>query len=861
MARNSQTPKELQFHIDERVAALRKSGVPEEEARRQVRLEFGGLDQVREQCDDVRRWRWAERLSADCRFSLRAMRRSPVLSATMIATVAICVGVNTAVYAVVDSLLIRPLPFPQADRLVIMTNLYPKAGVADQDATASGDYFDRRDAMPAIASHALYQFVNQPVDQGGAVTQMRGMMATAWLFEVLRVQPERGRLFTAGEMSAGNSGVAVLTHGFAREAFAAGDPLGQSIRINGVPHTVSGILPAGFRFLDPEVRFFVPMVLTGQERGRHGNRYRYIARLRDGATVEQARAQVNAINIRVLEDIPGIKKFIVDAGFYTRVEKLQAWITRKAGSSLLLLWAGAVLVMLVGAANLAGLALARAHTLLPELATRLSLGATRTDVVRRALADGIIPALFGGAIGAALGVWATQRFDHDLLPGASAITASPAVLACGLLGAVLAGTFIGLVSLWPARKVELVNGMRAASRGHTAQHGRLRGVFVVVQAALAFALLNGAGVLVSSIHELLRVEPGYRVDGVWTASTYLPPGSYAQAPQQRAAMDRVLETLRTAPGVERAGAGSHLPLSAGYDDSVIFAEGYTMKPGESVISPISMRVAPGYLESLDMQPLEGRLFDARDTAEAPLVIIVDERLARRFWPGQSPVGRQMFFPNVVPKDRLTVVGVVRSVRLENLAGTGNPNGIYYRPWAQSPTRAVSMVWRGGAASADSFRAAFARVAPGAALFEMRTMSERLEMTLSARRTARTIVVVFAGVAVLLTAIGVYGLLAFLVAQRRREIGIRLAVGSRPAQIFRQFLAHGLALIAAGVLTGLALSALMRPLIEHHLYGVRLLEPAVLALVAALIGVVSMLAIGLPSLRASRVDAIEALREN
>jgi predicted permease len=839
-----------------------KSGIPEEAARRQVRLEFGGLDQIREQCDDVRPWRWVERLLADCRFSLRAMRRSPVLSATMFATVALCVGVNAAVYTVVDSLLIRPLPFPRADRLVVMTNLYPKAGVVDQDATAPGDYFDRKDAMPAVESHALYQFVNQPVEHGGAITQVRGVMATSSLFEVLHVLPARGQFFTPSEMDPGKSGVVVLTDEFAREAFATGDPLGQTIRINGLLYSVSGVLPPTFRFLDPDVKYIVPLVLLPQNRRqRHSNSYRYLARLREGATVAQAQAQVNAINARVLDEMRELKQLVLDAGFQTQIEQLQPWITRNARSSLGLLWAGALLVMLVGVANFAGLAMARTHSQIPELATRISLGATRWDVVQRALTDGIIPALLGGVVGATVGILASQRFDHGPLPGASAIAASPVVIVYALLGAVLAGVFMGLLSLWPARSLELSAGMRTVSRGHTAQHTRLRGAFVVVQAALAFALLNGAGVLVTSIRELLRVDPGYRLDGVWTASTFLPPSNYSNDAELRSGIDRLLLSLRSMPGVELAGAGSNLPLSTGYNDNVILAEGYTIKPGESAISPISMQVTPGYLESLDIRAVEGRLFDERDTVGSQGVIIVDERLAKRFWRGQSPIGRQMFFPGSKPKDRLTVVGVVRSVRLENLAGTGNPNGVYYRPWAQSTSRQVSLIWRGNAASAAALRSAFARLAPGAALFEMRSMPDRLERTLTARRTALTIVLVFAGVAVLLTAIGVYGLLAFLVAQRRREIGIRLAIGSRPWQIFRQFLSHGLGLIAAGVLAGLALSAAMRPLVEHHLYGVRMLEPAVLALVVALIGIVSMMAIGLPSLRASRVDPIQTLREN
>lgn len=786
-----------------------------------------------------------------------------ILTLTIILTVAVCVAVNTAVFTVVDSLLIRPLPFPQADRLISMSNQYPKAGVFDQDASAGGDYGDREGTMPAIAEHALYQFVSFPVDRGGEVVQLRGMMATPSLFGLLRVQPSQGRFFVESEAEPGKDPVVILTDGLAREMFGGGEAaMGKDLRVGGVPNHVIGVLPAGFRFIARDVRFFVPLTLSPEvKRGRHGNNYRYIARLADGATVAQARAQVNALNARVLDQMPEIKQLVLDAGFYTHVEALQSWLMRRARESLRLLWLGAFLVLVVGAANLAGLSLARAHAHLPELATRVALGATRVDIIRRSLIDGLVPALLGGLIGIAGGMFALQFVNDELLPGAADISISSNVVAYALAGAIFAGLFAGIVSLVPLRNLDLGRSIQSGSRT-TLRGSRLRKVFVVAQTALAFVLLYGAGTLSASIRELLRVDPGFRVANVWTASTSLTGSANAQTSGGRANVERVLAGIRSLPGVELAGGGSDVPFSSGYGDTVIIPEGYSMKPGESAISPIRLRITPGYLETLGLIAVRGRLFDARDTNESQRVVIVDERLARRLFGDADPVGRRMYHPpGPTPNGWLTVVGVVRSIRLEDLSGTGNPNGVYYVPWLQNPAQRFSIVWRGRHETAAAIRQEFARLAPGSALFELRSMAERQELTLSARRTARALVLVFAGVAVLLAALGVNGLLAFLVSQQHREIGIRLAIGCRPVQVFNLFLSHGAKLIAVGVLGGLCLTIGFKPVVTSQLYGVAAMEPWVLAASAALIGFVGATAITLPAFRASRVDPIQALRDN
>lgn len=854
--------KELDFHVEERVADLIGSGLAESEARRRVRHEFGGLEQVREQCRDVRPGLWLEWLVRDLEHSLRAIRQRPVLALTIVLTVAACVAVNTAVFTVVDSLLLRPLSFDAADRLISMTNQYPKAGIWDQDGSAAGDYIDREGALPAVAEQALYQFVTFPVDRGGAAAQVRGLSVTPSFFPLLRVRPAQGRLFAESESEPGKYRAVILTDGLWREMFGGAEAVGHQLRINGQPYTVAGVLPAGFRFIAADVRYFLPLALSPMEkRGRHANGFRYLARLRDGATVAQAQAQVDALNARVLDQIPAFKRMLIDAGFRTRVDAFQPWLMRRVRSGLWLLWAGAFLVLLVGGANLAGLSLARAYARVPETAARIALGATRGDVIRQCLVDGVVPALVGGLLGIAGGILALRRLDTELLPGAAEIGASPVVLCYALGAAVLAGVVSGLVSLIPLRRLELARAVQNGSRAATVRSTHLRRAFVVAQVALAFVLLNGTGILTASIRELFRVDPGFRIGDVWTASTYLPGAAHSQASDLRMAMDRITSGVRELAGVELAGGGTSAPFSSGYDDNVIFAEGYTMNPGESAISPIRLHVTPGYLETLGVGLTKGRLFDESDTNESRRVVIVDEKLARRFWPNQDPVGRRMYYPGTPPATGLTVVGVVRSIRLEDLAGSGNANGIYYLPWSQGPNRKLSVVWRGRSETVAAVRKEFSRLAPGAALFDVRSMAERRELTLSARRAAQTLVLIFASVAVLLTAIGINGLLAFLVTQKQREIGIRLAIGSRPIEVFRLFLRDGVSLVIWGLLAGLGVAAALKPWVVNQLYGVAAVELSIVAIVAALITVVSIAAIAIPAYRAARLDPIVALREN
>lgn len=856
--RENDLDRELRFHLEERIDDLMKQGLSREEARRRARIEIGGVEQVRDECRRVRPFAWAERAAAETVYAIRGIRRNPLTTLAVVMTIAVCVAVNTAVFTVVDSLLLRPLPFADAHQLITMINLYPKAGVTDQqNGAASGDLFDRSGYMPAVAEHALYRNFEFPIDRDGVPVQVKGLGVSASFLPLLRVRPAEGRWFNADEETPGRGTVVILTTEFARELFGEKRATGEKLRLGNCDCLIIGVLPAGFRFVSPEIRYLIPLALGANEKqSRHSNGYGYLGRLREGATVEQAQSQLDGINARVTESLPDLRELLANAGFRTEVSLLQSWLTRRVRQSLQLLWAGAGLVLIIGAVNIAGLSLARSTARVRETATRVALGATRRDVVVACLLENLIPAAIGAALGAAGGALGLRALNYTLLPEIAAIEMSGMVLAYVCGAALCVGVVAGLAAAMPARNLRLSMAIADGGRGGTARFSLSRRLLVVAQIGLAFVLFNGAALLTATLRELGRVDPGYRVDEVMTASTYVNTADVRQQIEgARAAMAAI-------PGVASVSAGSEAPLAGSFDDNVVMPEGYAAKPGESAVSPIRLHVLDGYLETLGFRLNAGRTFNAHDKEDSTLVAVVDERLANRFWPGQNPIGRRLYYPAPAgqPRNPMTVVGVVGSARMQSLDGKGNPNGAYFLPWAQSTTRRVTFVWRGSAATVDAVRKEFARTVPGAALFNIRSMSERQDLSLGSRRAAHSLALVFALVAVLLAAVGIHGLLAFFVEQRRREIGIRMAVGCEPGGIFAMFLRDGLVLTALGLVAGAALSLALRDWLAGQLYGVGAMEPAVVALSMAAIAVVAAASTAAPAWRAARLDPVRVLSE-
>ncbi|MBY0507815.1 MAG: ABC transporter permease [Bryobacteraceae bacterium] len=809
------------------------------------------------------------------RLALRTSLRDRSLSATVALTLLVATAANTLTFAVVNSVLLRPLPVPEADALVLMANRYPNAGVGDSNQSSSGDWVDRMRGVPAAVDQALFRNQSQTIDLNGTPARVEGMAVTPSFFALVRTAPALGRPFRPEEGEPGNERQVVLSHGLWRELYnASPTALGQSLRLGGRPYTVVGVMPAGFSFVNAEARLWVPLAFTADEKRRHhSNNFYHVGRLRPGATLAQVQAQVDAVNRANLEREPEMREALVNAGFHTQVEPLRHMLVKNVEGVLYLLWAAAILVLLIGGLNVTNLALARLAARRKEIATRLALGATRWQLASQSLAESLLMTLTGGGLGVALAYGAMPlmaRVSPAGFPRAGEVQVDLTVVLVSLALAAAVGVVMGLLPVFAPEK--LANALRDNNRaGTTGTSGRrARQVLVAAEVGFAFVLLLGAGLLLASFRNLLQVDPGYRSEGVYTASTSAPGIAYPDEAALRNLQDRLLTGLRQLPGLVAAGATTSIPLGGSFDDSVILADGYVMKPGESVVSPKQMRVSPGYFAAMGMTMVRGRDFTESDRDGSAPVIVIDEQLARHFWPGRDPVGQRMFTPNDPKKMTsdsntrwLRVVGVVRSIRLENLS-TGTPMGAYYFPFAQVPSRFFTLAVKMQPGAPDptrAIRAEVARVDPQLALFDLRTMEERAALSLSTRRAAMLLALAFGALALFLAAIGIYGVLAYLVTQRRREIGIRVALGSPASGIVRLVLREGLTLVAGGVLLGLLGAVAMQRAVSAEIYGVQALDPGVLGAVMSGLGVIGLLACLVPARRALRVDPALVLTES
>jgi predicted permease len=812
------------------------------------------------------------------RQTARSLWKDKSFTLTVVLTVAVCIAANTATFAVVNSVLLRPLPVPGASSILIMSNRYPKAGAGTGYNSAPGDYYDRLRDVHAFSDQALFRIGGQTVQIQDTPQRITGMIATPSLFRLLRVAPAYGRDFTEVDGQPGAEQKVILSAGLGKELFGAPEQaLGRNVRIGGRSFTVIGVMPAGFNFIDPEVRLWMPTAFTAKEREvHHSNNWNNIGRLKPGATLPQAQAQVDAINRANLDRFPELKDLLISAGFHTVVEPLEDMLVSQVRGSLYLLWGGAAFVLLIGAVNVANLVLARTTMRRKEFATRLALGVGAGRLARQLVAESVLVALAGGAAGAALGAALLRALAHggiERLPRAAEVRVDAIVVLAMLLMAALVGIVMGLIPSAQVMRVPVNEVLQEETRSGTGgrRARRMRQGLVVAQVALAFVLLAGSGLLLVSFRELLHVYPGFDVRGVATAVTSVPESLYPKDADVRELMDRTLAAIRSIPGVTATGATTTIPWGRNHSDSVILAEGYIMKPGESVISPEQVVVTPGYFEAMRIPMLAGRAFDARDNESAPGAIIVDERLAKHFWPGRNPIGRRMYQPrdvqNLLKVDEhtrfMTVVGVIGPVHTADVEGNANPVGSYYMPFAQYVERGYTLAIKTSGDTAPilrEVRSRYAAIAPNLALFDVHTMEERGDLALATRKASLTLAVFFGCLALFLSAVGIYGVLAYVVTQRQREIGIRTALGCTAGGVVKLVMREALSLVAGGLLLGVAGSVMLRSVVEGQLYGVTPLDPFVLAAVILTLVVVGVAACILPARRALYLDPATVLRQ-
>jgi predicted permease len=593
--------------------------------------------------------------------------------------------------------------------------------------------------------------------------------------------------------------------------------------------------------------------------------------------VRQAQERLNAMNAGYIERAGSLKHLLINAGYHTVVTPLEKDLVRNIRGALEMLWGGVLFVLLIAAVNITNLSLTRASGRLRELATRRALGASRARVIRQLVTETTVLMIVGGLCGLVLGYWSLGTLPSlglAEIPRAHEIRMDAVVVLFTLSLALVLGAAIGVVPAMHIAGVNLASVLRDDNRtGTTGRQAKyVRRGLVVAEVALAFVLLIGAGLLVASFRQLLQIDPGFMAGQVLTGRVAPLEARYPDNAALNSYSDRALERIRALPGVAAAGVSSFLPFSWDGSSSVIIPEGHAMTPGESVVSPNLLYVTPGYLEALRVPLVRGRLFADSDAPPAPRVVIIDEQLANRFWPNADPIGRRMYMPRSPeeigrPQPEtawIRVVGVVKSVKLKGLVeGEDARVGAYYLPYSSDPSRNIGFAIRtaGSEPSAitNAVNGALTSIDPEMPLFDTFTMTDRIERSLNPRRAPMLLSLGFGFVALLLASIGIYGVLAYQVGQRTREIGIRIALGSDATSILRLILREGIVLVLVGLALGFSGAALLKGFIASQLYGVRPLDSVVILAVTGVLAIASLVACVAPARRAARVDPVIALQ--
>lgn len=806
----------------------------------------------------------------DLRFASRQLLKNPGFAVVAIITISLCLAANLTIFAVVDAVLLRPLPFPEPDRLVAIYNSYPKIGRA-RGQSSYLNYHSRRDSIRAFDHLAAFEYGGGTVGEPGATEPAEILRVSPEFFSTLGSIPFSGRAFTEEEMTYKSDSVVVITDEYRRRHFGSdASVLGRSVRIDGLSKTVVGVLPAGFRFLSSKAQLFIPLSVDRDvlriERLHNGG-FEMIGRLKAGVSLAEARAQIDAHNAAMNRDFPYAKD-VADAGFKTVVTSLHGEHVQSVRPVLLLLQGGVVCLLLIGGVNVANLLLVRAGARVHEFAIRQTLGAGRFQVMRQALAETLLLAMMGGAAGVALsavGIWSLDRFGVGRLPLGTQIGMSPKLVAVAAAASAAVCVLGALPVAWFGVRAKLGGTLQSGSRSGTATHAaqRLRHGFIVAQVALAFVLLIGAGLLGLSLTKALAVSPGFRADHVLAGQLNLPWSRYPGVGAQIAFSERLLDSIRTQPGVVAAGVSTEVPVNGNREFNVMRIPGHEPELANPPILHNRHGVTGDYFEAMGIPLREGRFLDSADSHRNQRVCVVDEEFARTYWPGRSALGKSVSEgPDVRDSSEwFTVVGVVGAVKQNQVTETGAGRTVYF-PLAHNGNGNLYLSVRTAAAPGAFGRTleTLVRAAdPELPVSDLRTMEVRIDDSLVARKSPAMLAAVFAIVAMLLAAIGTYGVLAYAVAQRRREIGIRMALGALPQKVATSFLLLSLKLLGLGTVLGAAGALLLGRFMGKILFEVPAYHIPTFLLSLAIMSAVSLTAGILPALRAARTDPMEALR--
>jgi predicted permease len=868
-----QLDSELRFHLEQRIADRVATGEAPEEARRQAQIEFGGVEAIKQECRESRRVHFFEVLLQDVRYGLRMLRRNPAFTAVAILTLTLGIGANTAIFSVVNGVLLNPLPYPHPEQLITLHESKPNF---QYGSVSYPNFRDWQKNNRVFSAMAITRYTAFGLTGMGDAEQLNGMFISSDLFPILGIKPILGRGLAAGEDEVGQPPVVLISAGLWQRKFGSSpEVLGKSLTLDAKSYTIIGVvanrpdLAEGSQMTD----IYVPIgqwtnpLLTRRTAGLgiHG-----IGRLKDGVSFEQARSDMDRVAANLAAAYPD-----EDKGIGASLIPLRQQVVGHVQPFLIVLLACVGFVLLIACVNVANLLLARSVSRKREFGVRVALGAPAGRIVRQLLTESILLAGCGGLLALVLAQWTTRwmlKMLPDAVPRAEEIGMDARVMLFTLAISALCGVLFGLFPALRLSRLAMPSGMKEGDARSGSSSLRTQNAFVAVQTALALVLLVGAGLMIRSLAQLWKVDPGFNPHNVLTFGISLAPSiQTAKAEKIRAAFHGVEATLASAPGVEAVSfTWGAVPLQ--YDDEVLFWMEGQPKPSNPMDMnwALSYVVSPGYLQAMGIPLLRGRFLTASDDEHGPTVVVIDQALAQRFFPGQDPVGKLIHLYEY--EQPVEVVGVVKHVKQFGLDGDDQQSlqAQMYRSFMQLPDKAMVLAPSGtgvvvryaGKSSDgvfDSIRSVVRRISRDQVISAAQTMDEAISSTLATRRYSMILLTGFAGLALLLAAVGTYGVMSYVVGQRTREIGIRMALGARRGDVLGMVISQGARMALLGVIAGLLAAFALSRLISGLLFGVSPTDPLTFLSVAAILSFIALLACYVPARRATRVDPTLALR--
>ena len=857
---------ELRFHIDAYAQDLIRSGIPQEEAQRWARVEFGGIERAKEDCRDVRGANVVENLVQDMRFGLRMLKKNPAFTVIAVLTLGLGIGATTAIFCVVNAVLLKPLAVQEPLRLVYVQEqwrgLFPDLSV--------GNFADVQRQSSAFATLCASHDGSFNLATESAPERVQGEYVTAGYFDTFGVQPIAGRFFSAEEDQPGRAQVVILSERLWRTHLRADRAVvGTTLRINGLPYTVAGIMPQSFDPLLSKTDLWTPAAFSSQQLGDHDDHFlNVIGRLRPGVSLTQAQSELNVIALRLQQQYPMDDK---ERGL--RAIPFTTALLGDQRVALGMLLAAVAFLLLIACANIANLQLARSRMRQKEIALRAALGATSRRIVGQLLTENVVLGLAGGAFGVLLAYWGVKEIvaygpaDVPRLDQAR-IDATTLSFACAV--ALLSSILFGLAPALRSASAQLSEAFKAAIGTSSGSRDHMRSFLVIGEIALALFLMAGAGLLIRSGLLVSHLDPGFDTANLIVGRISLPDPSFHDPTVARQTFERIITATNALPGVQTAAVVSRAPLAGGGSSNGIIAEGKAIDPSNAINAQIQI-ISPSYLTAVRIPLKAGRDFTGQDTRDVALVAIVNETLARTLWPGENPIGKRFACCEAGPKGGQDpawheVVGVVADVRAWGLDRQIQPE--FYVSMAQMPPSAWDWIGRtmdltvrteASAVSVEAIQSAVDLVAPGVPVYQLSTMQQKIAGTLERSHFDTFLLALFAATALLLSSIGIYGVMSYVVAQRTRDIGIRMALGATRGQILCDVLTYGMRLTAAGLGLGLLSAFAGTQVLSSLLYGIRATDAITFTVAAGVLCAVALLASFVPARRATRVDPMVALR--